>query len=294
MSAPPPLPRGEDPRSSSGDARPFECRFERYVAIGDSSTEGLDDPEGDGLYRGWANRLAEAIARTQESGLLYANLGVRGKTTREIRDQQLRPALAMRPDLVTLFSGTNDVVSRRFDPEAVAGDLEEMMTTIRSSGAVLLTFTMPDLVPVMPLARRLAPRLEVLNAAIRAAAERAGALLVDFAEHPVASDARLWSPDRLHANASGHARIAAALAEALGLPQADDSWREPLPPEYPRSATRRLRDEIAWSRTYLFPWLLRHALGRSSGDRREAKRPVLTPVLLPTPASPLAPDSRGA
>ena len=33
--------------------------FSRYVAIGDSTTEGLDDPDGAGGYRGWADRLAE-------------------------------------------------------------------------------------------------------------------------------------------------------------------------------------------------------------------------------------------
>ena len=77
--------------------------FARYVAIGDSSTEGLDDPDGRGGYRGWANRLAEALAAAQASPLLYANLGVRGRSTRQIRDEQLEPAAAMRPDLVTLF-----------------------------------------------------------------------------------------------------------------------------------------------------------------------------------------------
>lgn len=254
--------------------------FARYVAIGDSSTEGLDDPAGDGSFRGWANRLAEDIARVQadRGGLLYANLGVRGKRTREIRDQQLAPALDLRPDLVTLFSGTNDMVSRRFDLTAVAADLEEMMAAVAASGAVLLTFTMPDLAPVMPIARRLAPRLDALNAAIRAAAASTGALLVDFAEHAVASDPRLWSPDRLHANAAGHARIAAALAHALGLPGADDAWRLPLPPAAPRGAARRLRDELVWGKDYLVPWLVRHSLGRSSGDRRQPKRPTLAPV----------------
>src|SRR6185436_10937152 len=34
-------------------------RIERYVAIGDSSTEGLDDPRSAGGFRGWADRLAE-------------------------------------------------------------------------------------------------------------------------------------------------------------------------------------------------------------------------------------------
>ena len=279
-----------DAKREAPGARPAERRlarrFDRYVAIGDSSTEGLDDPAGDGSFRGWANRLAERIALAQADpsaagaggALLYANLGVRGRKTREIRDQQLQSALAMRPDLVTLFSGTNDVVSRSFDLPAVAADLEEMMAAVRATGATLLTFTMPDLVPVMPLARRLAPRLDALNAAIRTAATRTGALLVDFAGHPVASDPRLWSPDRLHANACGHARIAAALAHALEIPGADEDWRLPLPPAAPRSAARRLRDELVWGRDYLLPWLLRHSLGRSSGDRRQAKRPELAPV----------------
>ena len=73
-------------------------RFERYVAIGDSSTEGLQDPDGAGGYRGWANRLAERVAQAQ-GGLLYSNLGVRGKRSREIRQElprELPPAM-LRP-----------------------------------------------------------------------------------------------------------------------------------------------------------------------------------------------------
>jgi lysophospholipase L1-like esterase len=58
--------------------------FARYVAIGDSSTEGLDDPDGRGGYRGWADRLAQRVAQAQPSPLLYANLAIRGRTTREI------------------------------------------------------------------------------------------------------------------------------------------------------------------------------------------------------------------
>ncbi len=253
----------------------FSSRFRSYVAIGDSSTEGLDDPTGDGSYRGWANRLAEQIALAQ-GGLLYANLGVRGRTTREIRDQQLAPALAMHPELVTLFSGTNDIVSRSFDIRAVAADIEEMQGTLIGGGATVLTFTLPDLAPVLPLARWVAPRVQALNEAVCAAASRTGALVVDFAEHPVASDPRLWSPDRLHANAAGHARIAAALAHALGLPGTDDTWQRPLPPRGPQPRLRRLRDELAWGKNHFLPWIFRHLLGRSSGDRRQAKRPELT------------------
>ena len=85
------------------------ARFDRYVAIGDSTAEGLDDPDGRGGYRGWADRLAERIARDQ-GGLLYANLALRGRRTREVLDEQLEKALAMRPDLALVVAGTNDLL----------------------------------------------------------------------------------------------------------------------------------------------------------------------------------------
>lgn len=252
-------------------------RFERYVAIGDSSTEGLDDPDGNGGFRGWANRLAERLATAQGS-LLYANLGVRGKTTREIATEQLPAAVAMRPDLATVFSGTNDVTARRFDAAAVAADIERMQASLVATGATVLAFTLPDLTPVMPLARGLAPRVRVLNAAIRAGCARTGATLLDFAAYPVASDARLWSDDRLHANAAGHARMAAALAQALGLPETDESWKLPLPAAAPCSAAQRLAAELRWYRRHLLPWLWQNRPGRSAGDSPGPKRPALVPL----------------
>ena len=63
--------------------------FRRYVAIGDSSTEGLEDPDGRGGYRGWADRLAQHIADGQDEPLEYANLAIRGMRMREIRIGQL-------------------------------------------------------------------------------------------------------------------------------------------------------------------------------------------------------------
>ena len=101
-------------------------RFERYVAIGDSSTEGLEDPDGAGGYRGWAKRLAKRLAQAQ-GGLLEANLGVRGKRSWEIREEQLGPALAMRPDLATVFAGSNDILERGFDAGKLRAELECMM-----------------------------------------------------------------------------------------------------------------------------------------------------------------------
>ena len=252
-------------------------RFERYVAIGDSTTEGMDDPDGQGGYRGWSNRLAERLAR-QQGSILYANLGVRGRTTRRILYEQLRPALEMKPDLATVVGGTNDLMRRHFDAHSVAADLETMQTALIGAGAIIITFTLPDLTPVLPLARLLRGRVRELAMAIRGACGRSGAILCDLAAFEVSSDPRLWSNDRLHANSAGHARIADALAWHLGLPDSSRSWSEPRAERYAPTLFDRIRSEAAWERRYLLRWLWRHAHGRSSGDGRVAKLPSLTPI----------------
>ena len=253
--------------------------YARYVAIGDSSTEGLDDPDGQGGYHGWANRLAARVAAAQSpTPLLYANLAIRGRSTRAIRDEQLEPALAMRPDLVTLFTGTNDVVRGRFDASDVGRDVEYMQRRLIENGATVLGFTLPDLSLVLPIARPIAGRVRALNDALRQASATTGAVLVDFAKHSVGSDPRLWSVDRLHANSVGHERIASALAHALGLPGTDDTWSHPLPEEWRRSLLEAAAAEVRWQRHYFLPWVWRHRWGRSSGDGRGPKRPSLLPV----------------
>lgn len=255
---------------------PPPVSFARYVALGDSSTEGIDDPDGAGGYRGWSQRLAERVNTAQGGGLLYANLATRGLTTRQVRMRQLDASIELRPDLATVFCGTNDVTAPRFDATAVAADIATMQHALVERGAIVLSFTLPDLTPLMPLARFIAPRIAALNRALAAASRASGAILVDFAAHPVATDARLWSEDRIHANAAGHARIAEALAQALGLPGSNDAWRAPLPA---LTLTRRKwwAAEARWMRRHLLPWIWSGVRGRSSADGRGPKRPTLAP-----------------
>lgn len=252
-------------------------RFERYVAIGDSSTEGLDDPDGRGGYRGWANRLAETIASHQGS-LLYANLGVRGRRTRQIREEQLDRALALKPDLASVFAGTNDLLRREYDLTAVSRDLELMIRALGDSGATVITFTMPDLSSIMPVAHLVRRRLMVLNDEIRRIAAAAGAVMVDFAEEPTTQDRRFWSEDRLHANAAGHERMAIALAVALGYPPPRDDWKATLDPEGDPTVLDRCKTELLWGAKFLLPWLGRRLRGRSSGDAIQPKLPDLAAV----------------
>ncbi len=246
--------------------------FRRYIAIGDSSTEGIEDPGPNGSWRGWSRRLAARIA--EQGPLEYANFGVRGRTTREIREQQLSPALALEPDLVTCFSGTNDVIRPRFDLQAVLADMRHLQQACVSTGAVVLTFTLPDLTPLLPLARLIAPRIRALNEGVRRVCAETGTRLVDFAAYPVATDARLWSDDRLHANAAGHARIADALAEALGLPSSSQAWSEPLPSLAPRTGWQQFHDQTGWARRHLLPWAWLRLTRRA-----EAEPPAHAPIL---------------
>lgn len=251
--------------------------YERYVAIGDSTTEGLDDPDGRGGFRGWADRLAMALARAN-SRLQYANLAIRGRGTRQIRAEQLAPALALAPDLASVVAGTNDLLRPTLDLDAWSRELDAMFAGFRGRGATVVSFTMPDLSAVMPLARLVRGRLAQMNERLRKLAAGHGVKLLDLDRHPVAADPRLWSGDRLHANSLGHERVAAALASLLELPGSDSRWQDALPAMPPFTWRDRLEGELAWGRTHLMPWLVRHARGRSSGDGRRPKRPTLGPA----------------
>lgn len=249
----------------------------RYVALGDSTTEGLEDPYADGSgYRGWADRLAEWLADLNPD-VLYANLAVRGRKLAQIRAEQLAPALALQPDLTSVVGGVNDVLRPRADVDALAADMDTIVAALSGSGSAVLLMTYPDFGEVMAVARRVSPRLLAYNANLRTIAARYGALLMDL-ERGGVTDARLFHPDRLHANGAGHERITLAAAAALGLPGANAAWRDPLPPAPAASLLQTLREDARWARAHLAPWIGRRLRGVSSGDGVAPKRPLLSPV----------------
>ncbi|QNN52350.1 SGNH/GDSL hydrolase family protein [Nocardioides mesophilus] len=250
--------------------------IQRLVALGDSTVEGLEDPGPDGTYIGWADRFARRLA-VENPGLLYANLAVRGQTSLEVRETQLDRALEMRPDMVLLVAGVNDLLRPRVDRAALRDNLMQMFRALREQGTHVVTFTMPDMARVAPLAFALRPRIEFLNRVLRDAGAAYGVTVVDLAAEPVASHPALWHDDRLHANSDGHRRIAAALAEALGL-EADD-WRAEPGETIPRGWLRIVLGETAWAGTHLAPWVWGRLRGEEFDGGGNCKRPDLLPVV---------------
>ncbi|MGH3655461.1 MAG: SGNH/GDSL hydrolase family protein [Micromonosporaceae bacterium] len=245
-----------------------------FVAVGDSFTEGLDDPDGEGGYRGWADLVAARLASSRP-GLRYANLAVRGRLLDAVVSEQVPAAVAMTPDLVSFAAGGNDVLRPGFDPDRVRATLGTVVRRFTDVGARVVLFTAADLSTVLPGMVR--PRVVRFNEAIRVVAGGFGASLVDLWADDGFRHARMWREDRLHLSTYGHRRVAATVLDALGEPY-DSEWRATLPPEPPKPWLSARQADLRWARQHLTPWIRRRLAGRSSGDTVTPKRPELSPV----------------
>ncbi|MFF3002904.1 SGNH/GDSL hydrolase family protein [Kitasatospora sp. NPDC057940] len=269
--------------------------YRSYVAVGDSFTEGMcDDLLPDGHYRGWADRLADALAAEVEAGgdggFRYANLAVRGKLIGQIHDEQLPAATAMGADLVTLVGGLNDALRPGCDIARVERLLGRCTEELRATGATVVLFTSTDPTRRMAGSARLLPAILRMKAFVHELGQDEGVAVVDLFAAPCFDDRRLWAEDRLHLSPEGHRRVAEGVLEALGRPAASD-WRAPLPPAAPPGRAERLRADARWLGGHLGPWIGRRLTGRSSGDGRPPKRAELLPYSAPGTAAGSAPGS---
>ncbi len=158
-------------------------RYSRYVALGDSQTEGLWDGDDTVGLVGFADRLA-ALLDTHRPGLQYANLAVRGKQIRDVLDDQLPEAITMGADLITVCVGMNDVTRPGPGFDRALAHLDDLHLGLAESGATVVTTTFPDVARILPIGRLLAGRVLRINAEIRDAAHRYGFRLVDLYHAP--------------------------------------------------------------------------------------------------------------
>jgi lysophospholipase L1-like esterase len=261
--------------------------FTRYVAIGDSFTEGMADPDPAraNSYVGWADRLAAHLAplapdqhkANEDSTFGYANLAVRGRLLVDIAGRQVDSALALRPDLVSIVGGGNDILRPKADIDALAARLEDAVARLRASGADVLLATPSDPRDA-PLIKASRGRAATYTAHIWSIARRHDAHVIDLWGMAALRDWRMWAPDRIHLTPEGHRRVALNAFTTLGFTASDAGWAIPLPPAAPISRTETARANAQWAREYVGPWVQRRLRGQSSGDAISAKRPTVTPL----------------
>ncbi|MFI2436599.1 SGNH/GDSL hydrolase family protein [Streptomyces sp. NPDC018693] len=225
----------------------------RFVALGDSLTEGVGDPVGDG-WRGWAALLAGGLGPAVD----FTNLAVSGAQTREVLERQLPVALELRPDVVSVLIGVNDTLRHTFDIHAVAARLDQVYAACARRDAVLLTACLPDPGAMLglpgALARPLARRQRAVNTVVHALSSRYGAVHLHAAEGAWLTDRAMWSADRLHPGERGHRQLALRFHTVLSDVGLATGAAPSAEPEFP-VPTRA--ESLRWLATEGTGWVLR-------------------------------------
>lgn len=244
----------------------------RFVAIGDSFTEGVGDELPDGRTRGWADLAASGWATALGYSIQYANLAIRGKLIWPIVEQQLEAALALRPNYLSFNGGGNDILRPRADVEHISDAFSRVLRRCDEEGVTLILLSGANPSGQLPLGRVFQRRGDLLSdAVLRRVEDRPDVIrALNWGDREL-SQPIYWSEDRLHMSAVGHHRVAARVLSSLGL-EPDPAWWS-LTHSAPAGAAG-----LAYYREHVGPWLKRRITGTSSGDGRTAKYPVWTEV----------------
>jgi lysophospholipase L1-like esterase len=250
--------------------------YNRFIALGDSMTEGMQDEIINGLYRGWADRVADVMAESYEN-FTYANLAVRGKLVGQVHREQVPIAVGMvngASTIISFHAGANDVIRPKYDPAKTIDTYNDAVDQIIKSGATLMLFcVLEDTGKRNKTAQIWQERFNTFNDNVRKKANSVGAILFDPNQDIFWRDSRFIHEDRLHLNSEGHRRVAQAVLARLNLPH-DPDWRKPLPDASPQSILEKTQINLHWFGAYAVPWMIRRARRRSSGDGRSAKYPA--------------------
>nr|WP_246140081.1 SGNH/GDSL hydrolase family protein [Protaetiibacter larvae] len=247
----------------------------RFVAIGDSFTEGVGDERPDGTPRGWADLVAEGWADALGAPVAYANLAIRGRLVQPIVEEQLEPALALKPTHLSFNGGGNDMLRPRADLDAILAAYAQVLRRCDEEGVQLVLLSGGNPSGQLPMRGMIKRRGDLLTERVVAAlAGRPDVVrALNWGDDTLAAPA-FWSEDRLHLNARGHHRVAARVLEALGQRVPDGWWSLPAD-----SAAASRPHGLAYYRAHVGPWIHRRLTGTSSGDGRIAKYGDWTSIL---------------
>ncbi|WP_166355484.1 SGNH/GDSL hydrolase family protein [Phytoactinopolyspora limicola] len=246
----------------------------RLVTIGDSFSEGVGDEQADGTLRGWADLVASGLAAARDAPIEYANLAIRGNLMTAIVAEQLEPALALKPTVLTLNGGGNDILRPRADLDRIGVLTAHVITRCLASGVHPVVLSAANPTPNLPMGRRMQRLGDQLTSLAGQLTTSRGATFVNVWADTELTRPEYWHHDRLHLNATGHRRVAGHVLNALGA-SCPELWMSPLEASAPPPG---LRDNVAYYGQYVLPWIRRRLTRRSSGDGRVAKYAQWRPV----------------
>jgi lysophospholipase L1-like esterase len=194
----------------------------RYVALGDSYTIGTSVATNER----WPNQLVERLRGTAELELV-ANLGVNGYTSADLITFELPDVADLRPDLVSVLIGVNDVVQRvseeqyRRNLALIFGTLLDVVPRER-----IVVVSTPDYTRTprgADFGDRAAQRAQIqrFNEILAAAADERGIAFVDIGQvaDEAGDDPALVARDQLHPSGLQYSRwvdlVAPVVADLL-------------------------------------------------------------------------------
>ncbi|PPL20400.1 SGNH/GDSL hydrolase family protein [Microterricola pindariensis] len=253
--------------------------FSSYTAIGDSFTEGMGDELPDGAVRGWADFVAIGLSQASVAAgagpIGYANLAIRGRKLGPLLAEQLPPAIAMRPALLSLNGGGNDIMRPKVLIDDVAEQLVQAARQAADAGIHVLLLSGANPGKHLPMGAVMNRRGDELAEAVTKRFPIENMTYVDNWSDQELTRIEYWSSDKLHLNALGHARVAGNVLRGLGV-EVPAGWGI----DEAAISRANARNNLGYYRDYVVPWIGRRLTGRSSGDGRAPKRASLLPVVV--------------
>jgi len=190
-----------------------------YVALGDCTVQGVGASSKD---RNYVSRLLSRL-RTLYPNARVVNLGIGGATSADVLAGQLDPAIEIKPDLVTLSIGPNDI-TQGVPVESYEHNVEAILRRLNDkTRAVIVVNLLPDLAvtprfrgrPQEATVGRLTTRF---NDALRRQATATGAEIVDLYEvsrEEVPRRPELVGSDGYHPSDVGYERWAELMWQGI-------------------------------------------------------------------------------
>jgi lysophospholipase L1-like esterase len=225
-----------------------------FAVLGDSAASGVGDSDENSNYFGWCYHLAQAFIEP----ITYINVSRPGAQSKEVLEVQLPKIAHMKPDLVAVVVGGNDLLRNGFSPVVLETNLNQTLRKIEEMGAISMLIELHDptqIVPMPKLLKRVCERrVNAVNRVTRKMAMRYGSILLETRSLPDIYQREKWHVDRMHPSRAGHQFIADSFAHLLRVRGFEVSHID-----FTRGNNRSKKDSVIWMIKNGTPWFFKRS-----------------------------------